>query len=112
MIQIPVTTNGNSDFDITIEGVTYTIQYRFNTRNTRIYMSLLLGTQELIMGMRLLELDITNGVYTNPDAPSGFFFVTPLEETDQIATLGNLGINKPYSIIYATRDEMIEEGFI
>ncbi|MCP3921258.1 MAG: hypothetical protein GY714_01605 [Desulfobacterales bacterium] len=108
MLQIPVSQNGNSDTNITLEGVTYIFQYRFNSRNKRFFLNILEedGT-ELVMGMRLLEFSTPNFNYPNVDAPQGLLFVSQLQQdAEDFATLGNFGISKDYSLIYFTSDEV------
>ncbi|MCP4394938.1 MAG: hypothetical protein GY804_11830 [Alphaproteobacteria bacterium] len=108
MLQIPVSQNGNSDTNITLEGITYIFQYRFNSRNKRFFLNILQedGT-ELIMGMRLLEFSTPNFNYPNVDAPQGLLFVSPLnQDVEDFATIGNFGISLDYSLIYFTSDEV------
>lgn len=106
MIQLPVTKTGNSDYDITLDGVTYTIQYRYNTRDERIYMNILKGSVELIMGMVLIEGLIINWPYANSEAPRGAFAVVQFSDDSDFATLGNTGISQTFSLIYYTEDEI------
>lgn len=100
MLQIPVTTTGNQDFDITLEGTTYTFQYRYNARNSRIYLNVLKDGDNVASGMRLIEGSTPMGYYVSADLPPGLFFVANLMVTEEIATLGNLGIDEEYSLIY------------
>lgn len=106
MIQVPVTRNGNSDYDVTLDGVTYTIQYRYNTRNQRVFMNILKDGVMLIAGMRLLEYNLANYFYANEEAPKGTLYVAPLKTVKEKATLGNLGISNDYSLIYFTQEEL------
>lgn len=106
MIQIPVTKNGNSNFDITLDGVRFTLKYRFNNRNSRIYLSIFRGSEEVLAGLRLIEDMSVNWVYRTEDQPQGTFAVFQFKGDKSFATLGNLGINQPYSLIYYTEDEV------
>ena len=109
MIQVPVSQNGNSDVDITLEGITYTLQYRFNTRNNRFFLNILRENVELIMGMRLIEFGTPNFSYPFEDVPPGTFLVAQFQkDLEDFATIGNLGINEDYSLLYINSDELEE----
>lgn len=100
MIQLPVTRSGNSDYDLTIEGVTYTFQYRYNTRNKRIFLNILRESVPLLMGMRLIENGTPNEIYANKEAPQGVLFVAKATTEEDFSTLGNLGIDLPFNLVY------------
>ncbi len=111
MIQLPVTSNGNSDYDITLEGVTYTFQYRYNSRNERIFLNILKEGVPLIMGMRLIEDGAPNQIYANTEAPQGLLYVAQMTSEETFATLGNLGISLPFNLVYFTEQEVEDFGF-
>lgn len=106
MLQIPVTNTGNQDFDITLEGSTYTFQYRYNARNERIYLNVLKDNEYVASGMRLIEGSTPMGYYVSEDLPPGLFFVSNFSKTDSFATLGNLGIDEDYSLVYIPTSEI------
>lgn len=106
MIQLPVTTSGNTDLDVTVEGVTYTFQYRYNTRNQRIFLNILKDTIPLVNGMRLIEFNLPTFPYANEDLPTGEFYIAQLNEGDGFATLGNLNINQEFSLTHVTEQEL------
>lgn len=108
MLQIPVTTTGNQDYEITLEGSTYTFQYRYNSRNQRVYLNTLKDGEYLASGIRLIEGSTPMGYYVSEDLPPGLFFVSNLSITDSIATLGNLGIDEDYSLIYIPSTDITE----
>ena len=111
MIQLPVTRSGDSDYDLTLDGVTYTFQYRYNTRNKRIYLNILREDVEIIMGVRLIENISPNQMYSNPDAPKGLLLVMQMTDEDKFATLGNFGIGENFNLVYASEQEVIDFGF-
>ena len=106
MIQLPVSTNGNSDFDVTLEGETYTLQYRYNSRNSRLYMNIVKDGVVLKAGLRLIEGNMPGETMPVEEAPAGLFIVAQLKDTESIVTLGNLGINREYTLIYFSEDEL------
>lgn len=107
MIQVPVSQNGNSDIDITLEGATFTFQYRFNIRNNRFFLNILREEEELIMGMRLIEFGTPNANYPFEGVPAGLLLVSQLlKDVEDFATIGNLGINDDFSLIYFNSDEI------
>jgi len=106
MIQIPVTENGNSDFDISIDGTVYTFLYTFNTRNQRIYLTVLIDEEVIISEIRLLENGLPLVRFTYLELPDGAFFVAQFSKADDFATLGNFGINEDFSLIFLTSEEL------
>lgn len=110
MLQIPVTTTGNQDFDVTLEGATYTFQYRYNARNKRVYLNILKDGQNVVSGMRLIEGYMPLDYYVSADLPPGELFISKLLKTDEPATLGNFGIDEVYSLIYIPYSDLSFDG--
>ncbi len=108
MQQLPVTTNGNSDFDVTLEGETYTLQFRYNSRNNRLFLNIAKEGVLLKAGIRLIEGSTPASYIPNEEAPQGVFLVSKLKDTENIATLGNFGISQEYSLIYISDDEIVK----
>lgn len=108
MIQIPVSKNGNSDFDITLDGITYTLRYRYNSRNRRLFFDILQDDLVITLGVRLIEWSFPTTNLALDTLPRGAFFVSPLKDTEEIATLGNFGIDQDYSMIYLSEQEVID----
>jgi len=98
MIQFPVTENGNSTHDVPLGGQVYTFSYKYNTRNQRVYLSLSLDGVVLISGVRLVALGLPIQQYTLADFPPIQMFVGMLGNGIE-PTLGNIGINKDFSLI-------------
>lgn len=98
MIQFPVTENGNSSHDITIGGQVYTFSYKYNTRNQRVYLTISLDDEILISGVRLVALGLPIQPYPLADWPPIQLYVAMLNNGIE-PTLGNLGINKDFSLI-------------
>lgn len=105
MIQFPVTENGNSSHDVTLSGRIYTFSYKYNTRNGRVYLSIFLDGTPLISGLRLVAFGLPIQIYDLPDFPPIQLFVGMLNNGDE-PTLGNIGINKNYSLIGITWDDL------
>ena len=105
MIQLPTTTNGNSSVDVSIEGTVYTLLFNYNTRNKRLYLSILDDEVPIIQGLRLIgELAVLLN-YTLPDFADGELLLVHFEEGQNFATLGNTGIDQEYSLVYFSRAE-------
>ena len=100
MLQIPVTVTGNSSVDITLDGVTFRILTKYNTRNERLYVSLYRGTTPVLLNVKMVEgLSITNG-YAFKLLPKGVMDVLQFNIAEKTPTLGNTGINLDYSLVY------------
>ncbi len=107
MFQIPVTKTGNTNFEVSIEGITYLLQFNFNSRNQRLYMSYSRDGSVIIEGMRVLENGFLNFPYPAGAAgPPGTFYVGHLKGVDPFATLGNTGINEDFSVVYLSLENL------
>ena len=105
MIQFPVTDNGNSSHDVTIGGVVYTFKYNYNTRNQRIYLTILLEDNVIVEGLRLVDGGTPIQNYDLSWFPSMQLYVAWLNKGNTEPTLGSLGINKEFSLIGLTWDD-------
>ncbi len=109
MIQLPVTQTGISRVKVTIDGVSYFIDYTFNSRNQRLYMSIFdkLGNP-LLLGLRMLEnLSPTNAYTTSQGLPTGGFTIGQLLDPEgSTATLGNTGIDQVFTLVYMSETEL------
>jgi hypothetical protein len=108
MIQIPVTINGNSQFDISIDGEVYTFHFKYNTRNERLYLTILKDEVPVIEGLRLIEFGLPILNYTLPNFASGQLFIAQFERGSRFATLGNTGIDEEFSLVYFSEEEFNE----
>jgi len=107
MIQIPVTVNGNSEFDISLDGTVYTFRYTYNTRNKRVYLSIFLEGEPIIESLRLIEDSTPILYYPLAQFTGGELLVVEFEKGTGFTTLGNFGINLEYSLVYVSPSEFV-----
>lgn len=100
MLQIPVTSSGNSNYTITLDGDTYVFRYTYNSRNGRIYLDILKDGRVSISGLKVIERASMLAQYVISRVPEGVLFVSRNDKTATTATIGNTGINKPFTILY------------
>lgn len=93
LIKLPIDSlRSNYSFKIDLEGVTYTLSFRYNTRDTVWIMdiadegeNIILSGISLVLGTILLER------FTNGNIPPGDFFILSLEDGTSEATRENFG---------------------
>ncbi len=115
MIQVPVTKNGNSDVKVTLSGETFILQFNYNSRNTRIYMSILNRTNTpLLQGLRLIENLSPDASYaTGLGIPKGIFIDGQAKDSaGEISTLGNTGIDEIFTLVFLPNAEVVERGLV
>lgn len=106
MIQVPVTQTGNSSVEVTLDGTTYKILTRYNNRNGRLYMSLFLNSRLILSGLRMIENYTSTDKYTDVLLPKGSLQVAQFRTVDEVATLGNTGVNLDYSLVYIPEEDI------
>lgn len=79
---------------VTLQGVTYTLEFQYNARVQRWYMDILdIAEQPLLRGIRL-EIDTNlNGQYGSYALPKGFFAVKDTTGQQQPATLNSFSVD-------------------
>ena len=110
MIQLPVTRNGNSRIKVPVNGTVYTLIYRYNTRNKRLYLSIELSDVPIISGLRLIEFGSPIVNYELVGFSGYQIFVVENLEGTGFATLGNLGLDLEYVLLLMNQEE-VEEIF-
>lgn len=100
MIQLPVPSQNNTAIDVPIEGYTYTFYFTYNSRNHRLYLSILLDGVTLINGLRIVEDGALTDRYHLSNFANGNLYIFNSTSTNDNVTLGNLGIDHPYWLIY------------
>lgn len=110
MIQLPVTETGNSDVNITIGGEVYNFYYKYNTRNKRVYLTISKDDIVLVSEIRLIENSKPVSLYRYLDLPQGELLVSQFAYTVGFATIGNIGIDQDYSLVFLTDTELQNAG--
>ena len=108
MQQIPVTVNGNSSVDVTLDGSVFEIYTYLNGRNNRLYLDILVDGTDLLTGIRMLENVAIIHQYSFSGLPPGLILMAQLNSVSDTATLGNTGIDLDYSLTYEPVDDLVE----
>ena len=95
LIKIPIDPlRANYSFKIDLEGTTYTLSFRYNTRDTVWVMDIADEGENIILsGITLLLGTILLERFPNSNIPPGDFFILSLEDETSEATRENLGID-------------------
>ena len=106
MLQLPVTTNGNSEIEVPIDGVVYTLKYNYNTRNKRLFLSIFDDETPLIEGLRLVDNGAPIINYAIKELNGAQLEVLQILDGTGFATLGNVGIDEEFILLYVTEEEL------
>lgn len=108
MQQIPVTTNGNSSVEVTLDGSVFEIYTYLNSRNNRLYLDILVDGSAIVSGIRLIENNTPIAIYSFDGLPPGLVLMAQLNSISETATLGNTGIDLDYSLTYEPVADLVE----
>ena len=81
-------------------GYKYSFHLTYNTTNLRYYLDISRNEKRIISGLKLVENVNISGKYDLPDFDHGFISVIKANATDDMATRDNIGVGKPYSLLY------------
>ena len=110
MLQLPVTVSGNSDVDITIGGVVYNLYYKYNSRNKRLFVTISVNDVVIVSEIRLFENSKPVELYRYLNLPEGEMLVSQLSYSTDFATIGNIGIDNDFSLMFITDQELSDAG--
>ncbi len=93
--------------DITLSGISYRFLYRYNSRSDRISLTILRDGEIVRAGLYLMENESLLANYNLPEFDHGVLQNVRLQPiSTEPATVGTIGFNLPYELIYATNDEV------
>lgn len=107
-IDVP-TESANVKQDITLSGTNYLFRYTYNTRDQRLRLSIYLDDELVIASVKIMENQLLLQNYILPDFPDGDLLCVRFKGDETTpATLGNIGIDQNYELIYLTNEELEE----
>lgn len=108
--RIPVPNTPWSEDTLSLNGVIYTLDFKYNSRDSRWYFTLLDSNSVVIKH----SIKIVEGVSLLQrykfDNFSGDMFCMEVRRTDEVVTRHNLGIGKDYELVYFNQQELEEVG--
>lgn len=107
MRNIPVPDLSYSEATITLNGLIYSFQYRFNSRSDRWKLDILDSEGVyLIKGLTLIEGFSPTSYHNITGFSEGLLIPVEVNVSDAPVGRDNLGIGKDYNLIYATFEEL------
>ena len=107
-LSVPLNTPYTSQ-ELVLSNVSYTLRYRINRRydsdNPRIYMDIFLQDEPVILGIKILPNTSLTGRYQLAEFDDGVLFCLQTGK-ESFPSLGNVGIDREYSIVYYTNEEL------
>lgn len=108
MINVPIGDTSYSENTITLSAVRYTFTYRYNERVGRWFFDIYSDNDTLLYsGLKILE-GTSPDIHLENVFTDGFLQTMKLEGDDLPAGRDNVGINKSYSLIYSTYQELLD----
>ena len=94
---------------LTLAGTTYDFVYTYNGRDERLRLSIYRDGELVVAGVKLMENQFVLQDYVPVDFPEGELVVMRLKGDQYTpATLGTIGIDKEYELVFLTKEEMQE----
>ena len=107
MFRIPASSVINSQVEITLQGNTFRLGYRWNRRNESWYMTIYKDGEILVSQIKIIPGIVINDRYNySEEMPQGWFIVpdSPIEE--KVLGLDNFGIGKTFSNYFSSNKEI------
>lgn len=105
-IEIQVPNEAFSQINITLSGFNYSLIFKYNSEDDRLYFDLYLEQELIKSGIKIMENQSLLSRYLLDGFDHGDIQCVKKEETVDQVTLGNVGINLPYGLFYATNEEL------
>ena len=91
---------------MSLSGFTYTFTYAYNSTDGGVRLSISNREGKVLSGLKLMSDQALNERYLLPTFNHGQLICLKFKETDELPTLGNIGIDKEYELWYYTNDEI------
>jgi len=108
MLQLAVPDQAYATFKIALGGILYDCQFYFNERDQRWRLSLYVDGDAVITGIKILENQSLLDQFILQDFRHGDITCLRLENDGEPVQFENLGIDKPYTLVYLTNQEIEE----
>ncbi len=110
MLRIPMSNGAFFSQKVTLNGNTYELTFRYNTRSKQWKLDILDVTagegSALRNGITVQSGADLTGYLSFPESFGGFLFCAKLQAGDDIVTRNNLGVDKTHELLYATYAEL------
>lgn len=108
MRKVIVPDSANSSVQVSLGGQTYTFEYTYSKLNEKFYLKISYNGEVLISNLKLNQNVYLLKKHAIPEFDHGDLMIVKLKGTDAEVTRDNLGINKAYSLIYLSNEEIAE----
>jgi hypothetical protein len=105
-LSLPVPDAAWSSQGITLGGKDYTFTFSYNTKDSRWRFDISLGGVVVIAGVKVMENQSLLSRYILEDFDHGDILCMRFKDDDLPVGRDNLGLGKPYELIYFTNEEL------
>lgn len=107
MLKISLPDSSNGFVPITLGGESYIFDFQYNSLD-KVYRLSIYYQDKLIIGSLDLKVGVVlTGKYDLPEFNHGELFLTELRATEDPPNRHNIGIGKPYELIYVSNEELL-----
>ncbi len=92
--------------EVSLAGLNYTFEYKFNTRDERWRLSIYLEGNPVKVGIKIMENQDLLSRYIIEDFSHGTLICLRMKDDGLPVGFSNLGIDLPYTILYYTNEEL------
>ena len=94
---------------VSLAGVGYDFTFKYNSRDNRLRLDIHLEGDLIVSGVKIMENQFLLGNYNTPAFKHGDILCARLAgDSSTPATLGNIGFDKAYELIYYSNSELLE----
>lgn len=105
MIKINVPNIPESSVRVTLGGLLYTFNFRYNTTTGKYYLTITYNNTTLVSSLKLVDGVLLLKKYSISEFNHGDLFVAKMKETDESVGKDNIGVGKAYELIYIPFEE-------
>lgn len=85
--------------EVTLSGKSYLFRFHYSNVEDRYYLDISYKNVPVVSGLKLLEAALTLK-QDLPEFKEGNLFLVPLQSTTEPPSRNNIGVGKPYELIY------------
>ena len=110
MLKIVVPEGSETEAKVSLGDVTYTFIYKYNSTSESYHLDIYLDTVPVITSVRLCAGALLLRKHALDEFSHGDLMVIKYRETSDPVNRSNLGIGKPYELVYISKDELSRAG--
>lgn len=105
-LKINIPDSSNAVPKVSLGGITYDFHFYTNRIDGKYHLDIYLDGVLLQGSLKLLENVFILQKYVIPDFSHGDLFLAKLKDTSELPGRDNIGVGKPYELIYFTNEEL------